>query len=235
MAHVLVSTRLSLHGIAELVLAGPQFRRSNTIELRATAGGFGTVAEPDLRVEGVELVVRRGHLAGAGIDGDAWADEDAWARGDDRFEDGELRLALTGTFAELAEAAGVEASPLDDVYSGGPGLRPDQPITVDAAAAARIADAFAIGDEALRALVPGPRPILWPEHFDIGITEDEVNYGVSPGDDFLAVPYAYVGPWKLEPSDLWNAPFGAARPLTDLPDAGAVLAFFQEIRTHLHP
>ena len=25
-------------------------------------------------------------------------------------------------------------------------------------------------------------PILWPEHFDVGITLDQVNYGLSPGD-----------------------------------------------------
>ena len=45
-------------------------------------------------------------------------------------------------------------------------------------------------------------PVLWPEHFDVGITLDKVNYGVSPGDDDIPEPYAYVGPWtprKLSP------------------------------------
>jgi hypothetical protein len=37
-------------------------------------------------------------------------------------------------------------------------------------------------------------PVLWPEHFDIGITIDAVNYGASRGDDHIAEPYAYVGP-----------------------------------------
>jgi hypothetical protein len=36
----LVLTRQSLHGVAELVLAGPQYRQSGTIRLRAVPGGF---------------------------------------------------------------------------------------------------------------------------------------------------------------------------------------------------
>ncbi|HZO69604.1 MAG TPA: hypothetical protein VFB74_31805 [Kribbellaceae bacterium] len=201
----LVATRRSLHGVAELVLAGPQYRRCGSIELRATPGGFGTVAEPDLRVDRTDLVA------------------------------GRRRLPLTGSFAELAETAGVEASALDDVYGGGPGVRADEAVLVDPAAADRIAAAFAAGDAALRELVPGARPVLWPEHFDIGIDAEQVNYGVSPGDDFLAEPYAYVAPWTMQPSELWNAPFGAVRPMTDLDGSDGVLAFFAEIRAALTP
>ena len=51
--------------------------------------------------------------------------------------------------------------------------------------------------------------MLWPEHFDVAVTEDEVNYGVSPGDDFHPLPYAYVGPWTSRIGVFWNAPFGA--------------------------
>ena len=58
---------------------------------------------------------------------------------------------------------------------------------------------------------------LWPEHFDaatnVGLASGErVNLGFSPGDDFEAEPYAYVGPWSRQrPGDpaFWNAPFGA--------------------------
>jgi len=61
--------------------------------------------------------------------------------------------------------------------------------------------------------------VLWPEHFDLGISLDEVNDGVSPGDSFLGVPYAYVGPWS--PGDVagpfWNAPFGVAQPRGEIP------------------
>jgi len=70
-----------------------------------------------------------------------------------------------------------------------------------------------LGDAALRALgeqvagVQAPRPVLWPEHFDIGITLDEVNYGVSPGDDMIGEPYAYVGPFRRREGAFWNQPF----------------------------
>ncbi len=87
------------------------------------------------------------------------------------------------------------------------------------------------GDAALRALAPDETPILWPEHFDIGITVGEVNYGVSAGDGYLAVPYAYVGPWSPPAQDdFWNAPFGRALPVDEIDD---LLAFFTEGRDRL--
>src|SRR6266702_4255471 len=59
----LIATRRSWHGVAELVMAGPQYRRSGSIKLRVLPGGFGTVAEPDLRVDAAELVAGdRRHL-----------------------------------------------------------------------------------------------------------------------------------------------------------------------------
>ena len=47
----LVATRRSLHGVAELVIAGPQFRTLESIELRIRRGGFG------------------GHRSSVGVDG----------------------------------------------------------------------------------------------------------------------------------------------------------------------
>jgi hypothetical protein len=195
----LVRTRAALHAVAELVLAGPQYRRSGDIRLRATPGGFGTVTEPDVRVDGVRLVAA------------------------------EHRLPLDGrTCAELAAAAGLAASALRDVYHDGPDVGPDETLHVDPDAAALLADAFARGDAALRAFAPQERPVLWPEHFDIGITAAEVNYGVSPGDANLPEPYAYVGPWRRPATgDFWNYPFGAARPLRHLAD---IAAFYREGR-----
>ncbi|OLP58852.1 hypothetical protein BJM39_25905 [Salmonella enterica subsp. enterica serovar Javiana] len=70
--------------------------------------------------------------------------------------------------------------------------------------------------------------MLWPEHFDIAVTLDRVNYGVSPGDETIASPYAYVGPWDRADGEFWNAPFGAARTLRELGSADAVLAFFRQ-------
>jgi hypothetical protein len=69
--------------------------------------------------------------------------------------------------------------------------------------------------------------VLWPEHFDVGISVGEVNYGVSPGDDAIPEPYAYVGPWSPQTGPFWNVPFGAARPITALGDADDVLEFFR--------
>lgn len=188
----LAVTRRSLHGVAELLLAGPQHRDGGGLRLRVVPGGFSTL-DGTRRVEGDLLVAPT------------------------------QTLPLAGTYAELAAAVGIEACRLDHVYSGGPKIAPEERLEVDPAAARLLADAFARGDAALRALAPEETPVLWPEHFDVGITVAEVNYGVSPGDDYLPEPYAYVGPWTPRTGDFWNAPFGAVRRLAELPD---VVEFF---------
>ncbi len=201
----LQTTRRTLHGVAELVLAGPQHAATGEIALRVTPGGFATTAGPDLRVEGTEVHGPGGSAAIAGH-----------------------------TATTLAAAVGVTATTLDHVYSGGPGVGTDEPLIVDADAAARVADALAAGDEALSRLAPAEEAVLWPEHFDVAISIAEVNYGVSPGDAFIVVPYAYVGPWAVPAADdFWDAPFGAARAFSELGDADAVLAFFVEGRDRL--
>ncbi|MCW2880793.1 MAG: hypothetical protein JWQ95_4893 [Sphaerisporangium sp.] len=179
-------------------MAGPQHRRSGTIRLRVTPGGFATVADPDLRIEGDELVV------------------------------GSERIPLDGrSIQELGTATGAGAEAPEKLYSGGSGASPDDILSVDAAAAEQLAGSLALGEEALRRLAPDATPVLWPEHFDLGITLDKVNYGVSLGDSYLDVPYAYVGPWEPRTGDFWNASFGAAHSLSELPD---VSAFFAEGR-----
>jgi len=199
----LAATRRALHGIAELVLAGPQYRAGGGIRLRVVPGGFGTVVEPALRVDGDHLVVG----------------------------DSAERVTLAGrSYAELAASAGVEAGAPADLYSDGSGVQPGEPIVLDATAAAAIQRAFADGDRALRLLAPQLQPVLWPEHFDVAGTAREVNYGVSPGDGYLAEPYAYVGPHHPRRGSFWNAPFGAARRVVALGDADAILAFFREGR-----
>ncbi len=72
--------------------------------------------------------------------------------------------------------------------------------------------------------------MLWPEHFDVAIRVHEMNFGLSPGDAFIEEPYAYVGVASSPSGEFWNAPFGAAVPLRDLPDALAVAGFFTEGR-----
>lgn len=195
---VLETTRRFLHGTAELLLAGPQHRRTGRIDLRVVAGGFATAADPALRVEGAELLTSSG------------------------------RFPLNGrSYGEVAAAAGLDAGEPAGVYGGGPGVRLDEVLTLDAEAVKVLMGAFAEGDTALREFAPGQPPILWPEHFDVAITLDEVNYGVSPGDRHIAVPYAYVGPFEPRQGDFWNAAFGAARTLAELGDAAAVVRFFR--------
>jgi hypothetical protein len=194
---VLTRTRRSLHGVAEGVLAGPQYRESGTIRLRATGSGFATVKDPALAVDGTELVAAS-------------------------------RIPLRGTYRDLAAAAGVDWGPPEGLYHDHSGVEPDDEVAVDPAAAHVLADWFARGDAALRRVAEGATPVLWPEHFDLGVTVDEVNLGVSPGDTWSAEPYAYVGPWEPRQGDFWNAPFGAARPMSALPDVDALAAFFSE-------
>jgi hypothetical protein len=198
----LVTTRRALHGVAECVIAGPQYRAHGTIRLAVSSGGFTGVAAP-LRVQGTDLV---------GPDG---------------------RWPLRGTLRELGSAAGVDPGPPEGVYSDTAGVGLDEPLSVDTEAAGSVEEWFSRGDAGLRAFAPEASPVLWPEHFDLAISLDEVNYGISPGDAGHAGPYAYVGPWTLRDGEFWNAPFGALRPAEDLPDAVAVAAFFAEGRSKL--
>ena len=143
----------------------------------------------------------------------------------------EGRWPLRGTLAELGAAAGVDPGPPERLYSDTSGVALDEPLAVDPAAAELILDWFGCGDAGLRAFLPEATPVLWPEHFDLAISLDEVNYGISPGDAGYAFPYAYVGPWTPREGEFWNAPFGAVRPASDLPEAAAVAAFFAEGRS----
>jgi hypothetical protein len=139
------------------------------------------------------------------------------------------RVPLAGDLAAVAAAAGIDAGAPDGLYADHADL--DGDLAVDPAAAALLADWFARGDAGLRALVPDAEPVLWPEHFDLGVTLDEVNYGISPGDAGHRRPYAYVGPWTPREGPFWNAPFGALRTADELPDAAAVAEFFAAGRT----
>ena len=201
MSGSLAASRRAWHGVAELLLAGPQFRQSHEIRLQVTPGGFATVKEPALRVEGTTLVI-----------------------------DGE-RVAMPGhTCAALSVLTGAPAGQPVDVYDNGSGVGPDEALQLDDASIAVLAGAFERGDAALRLFAPDATPVLWPEHFDVGISVAEVNYGVSPGDGYLDEPYAYVGPWQPREGAFWNAPFGATRPMAELSDVDAVIAFLVEGR-----
>jgi hypothetical protein len=139
------------------------------------------------------------------------------------------RMPLGGTCRDLAAAAGLEPT-APGIYDDVSGVDPDEPLSVDPDVLDALLEWFERSDAALRAFAPDHEPVLWPEHFDLGITIDEVNYGVSPGDSGHELPYAYVGPWTARTGEFWNASFGALRPATEFDDAGAVAAFFAEGR-----
>jgi hypothetical protein len=61
----LVATRRALQGVAELVVAGPQFRTQGSIELRVRPGGFGGHLS-SVRVDGRDLVWDGGRTPLAG-------------------------------------------------------------------------------------------------------------------------------------------------------------------------
>lgn len=199
----LAVTRRSLHGVAELVLAGPQYRATGKLRLRVVPGGFATILEPRLRVDGGQAAGATG--AGVTIDG--------------------------RTPRALGAELGVTAGRPEGAYEGGSGVDPDETLSLDADQAGVILGALALGHEALVAFAADETPVLWPEHFDVAIRMQDMNFGVSPGDGFIAEPYAYVGVASPPAGDtFWNAPFGAAVPLRELPDAAAVAGFFAEGR-----
>src|SRR5262249_45817787 len=127
---------------------------------------------------------------------------------------GVVRRAPLTTLRAAAAFVGVEPGMPDTVYAPSTPLDLDRPLAVDAASAAALAWWFATADEALRAFArevsaelaaaavadpadAAPTPTtIWPEHFDLALSAGKVNYGASSGDDAIADPYAYVGPWE---------------------------------------
>lgn len=190
-------TRRSLHAVAELLLAGPQHRTSGTVRLRVSPGGFRTTKEPDVRVDGIEVVA------------------------------GDRRCAIAdATARSIGAALGLDAGGPVDVYHDGSNAALDDVLVLDPDAAARLAAAYELGDAALRLFAPDEQPVLWPEHFDVAIRVDGVNYGVSPGDGYLPEPYAYVGVDPVPSDAYWNAPFGRTELVGDFTDPAALGAFF---------
>jgi hypothetical protein len=195
---VLASTRRRLHGIGECLMAGPQRRAGGRFTLRVTPGGFATTGEPALRLDGTDLVV-----------------------------DESRRVAVGGTFAQIADALGVDFGAPPDGYPDGSGARPDDDVDLDARSARLILDWYLLTDVALRVMAPRETPILWPEHFDVAILLDDASYGASPGDGFHATPYAYVSAGEHGDSGFWNAPFGAIRSSTEMMNLEDLVSFWR--------
>jgi hypothetical protein len=212
MDETLVTTRKALHEVAEHVLSAARKRATgNQITLGHGAGGVRTPPLPDGRVLaliGDEIAV---------LDGNS-----------------ERRAPLT-TVRAAADFAGVEPGFPWTKHPPGTDFEPDRALRVDGESAGVLADWFALADAALRTLAQElapaepPEPQVFPEHFDIAITVDEVNYGASPGDDEIPQPYLYVGPFSGPPPDgdpFWNAAFGAYATADNISTEAAALEFF---------
>ena len=216
-ASKLAATRDGWHRVAEHVLAAAQYADTGKIGLRPSTAGFAT-ARPlrggrQLRVAEAQLVV---------VDASG------------------TRSAPLRTVGAAAQFAGVTPGMPERVYQPATPLDLDDPLAIDPASARVLADWYQLGDHALRRFAdvvgadPG-LPILWPEHFDLGITTDSANYGVSPGDVYVERPYLYVGPKAGPPvrDTFWNASFGATVTIDEIASADHAVAFFQEGRKRL--
>ena len=215
----LAPTRESLHRVAEHVLSAALKRATGRIALRPGPGGVRT---PPLDGEGRVLALVGTDIAllvGAEVT---------------------RRAALT-TVREAAEAVGVEAGFPWTKYPPGTPFHPDERLTVDPGAAETLAQWFALGDRALSLLAAEAGaaddavPRVYPEHFDVAISVDRVNYGASPGDAAIAEPYLYVGPYDGPPvrDAFWNAPFGAFVTRDEVATPEDALAFFRSARSRL--
>ena len=212
----LAVTRGGLHRVAEHVLAAARYAETGRIGLLPSPGGFRTPPSGTdgkfLAVEGTELVV--GSAAGM------------------------RRTALT-TIRAAAEFAGVTPGAPARVYKPATPFNLDEPLMIDLDAARLLAGWYRLGAQAMSRLaaeIPGDQPgavVLWPEHFDVGMTAAAIGYGASPGDDQIPEPYLYVAPHDgPPPGDLafWNASFGAARTFRQIGTVAEAAAFFREAR-----
>lgn len=199
---LLTSTRKALHALAESAMAGPQHRESGTIRLRVLPGSIETVAAPQVRLTATSIT---GPGGGASL------------------------LGATSLLA-VGAATGVGAGIPVDLYGDHAELGADDRLSVDTDSATALLEWLSVGAAGLMTFAPDEQPVLWPEHFDLAITLDEVNYGVSPGDGFSAAPYAYVGPHTPVDDPFFDVPFGAARTWDQVPDAQSLVAFFSEGR-----
>lgn len=215
----LAVTRAGWHRVAEHILAAALYAATRKIGLVPAPGGFRTPSFGTdgriLAVDGTELVV-----SGAA---------------------GTKRTALR-TIRAAAEFAEVTPGAPAHVYKPATPLELDEPLMIEPHPARLLAEWYSLGVQALSrfaAEIPGDKPgaaVLWPEHFDLGMTAAAINYGASPGDDHITEPYLYVGPHDGPPPGdpaFWNGPFGATRTLRQIGTVAVAAAFFRDGRARV--
>jgi hypothetical protein len=227
----IVQTRASWHLIAAHVLAEERWRRLGRIGLEPRPAGIATP---------------RGEAAGVALEGDQLVVRRA----------GEVERETVTTLDAarrfvLGEAAGPTWAAALEVRDPPPEVSPSTPLSIDPDAARWLGAWFQLGWWVLEELGAEPTsieastPTLWPEHLDVAIEvlpdDRRGSYGVSPGDDAVPEPYAYVSVWYPDrvgglDDPRWNATafpgaialasgFGATGA-----DTGSLLAWFRERR-----
>jgi hypothetical protein len=199
-------TRDGLHALAEHVIAPARHRADGHIGLVPTPGGFGTPhfgEDERIRVDGTELVHER---------------------------PGSTRRVAITTIHTAAQFLGTEPGAPTDLY------RPATAVPYDAALGVTVDGSRALAEwiefaasllDEVRSVYAAQSPSgvqLWPEHFDLAcdLGDDaagsRATYGASPGDDDIAQPYLYVGPWAPDRRTgvFTTCAFGAAFPYDQL-------------------
>ena len=208
--------RESLHRLAEHVVSPARYAVTGKIGLRQSPGGFATPPFGDTdRVIAVDL----DHLVVT--------------------DQSESRRTPITTIADAARFVGITPGAPRELYTPNTPLEPDAVLSVDLDAVEVVAMWYELTHMALRAFadsIADDEPSetqLWPEHFDLAMSADRVNYGGSPGDDYIDVPYLYVGPFEGRPSKpdpFWNQPFGAAMGFDEIATIQDAFEFFRKGR-----
>jgi hypothetical protein len=205
------ASRAGLHALAEHVLAPARYREDHHVGLQPTDDGIET-----------PVVGRKERVVGV--------------RGNRIFvrEGSKERDAEITTLGAAARFVGVEPGVPDGLWK--PVTQPihQAGLRIQAEAVVRLAQWFQLVKSALAELADdhdGPLESvqLWPEHLDLATSGDQVNYGGSPGDDLIEMPYLFVGPWDhpVNNDPFWNAPFGAALPIAEVTSVDRASAFFR--------
>jgi hypothetical protein len=202
----------ALHTVAEHILAAARYRAVGRIGLEPVRGGFATPLFDGRWIEviGGDLVVRT--------------------------EEGEVTTESLTTLRSAGTLVGIAAGLPSGIYEPATRRDLDAGLEVDPDAAQAIADWYALGLQALETTTSAHRdaaasgPTLWPEHFDLAITMEDVTFGASPGDADHPGPYLYVAPFDKRSGAFWNEPFGASRAGADVASVADAVRFFEEGR-----
>ena len=163
-----VTTREALHAVVEHTLSAASYAAIERIGLRANESGFST---QDLN--GVTYTISGPFLT-----------------------DGTRSLLLTGsTIRGVADWMGIVPGAPATVYTHVTPMAFDAPLEIDGECAVMVGEWFAGMQTVLEAVFPNEVIQLWPEHFDLATSVHEANFGASPGDEHIAEPYVYFGPW----------------------------------------